>query len=185
MDRACSRGAHTRPTIPVSVPITTVKSFNSETLTFEASYPFTLAFVLRDCIENDSGLEYIGMPNQQLGDGGFAFQLTDTSTGEIVLVSSKSFRCHVVHRAPLDPGCVKSTDPLADCKATIEPEPDGWKAADFDESGWVAATEFTAAEVGPKDGYAQISWDPAVKLIWSSDLKADNTVLCRATVQAR
>ena len=39
-----------------SVPITTERSFNSETFTFSASYPLTLNFIAKDFKENDSGL---------------------------------------------------------------------------------------------------------------------------------
>ena len=53
-----------------SVSITTERSFNSEVITFTASYPLTLGLVAKDYIANDSGLEYIGSPRQQIGDGG-------------------------------------------------------------------------------------------------------------------
>ncbi len=39
------------------VPITTERSFNAESFTFEAEYPFTLSVVARDFIENNTGLE--------------------------------------------------------------------------------------------------------------------------------
>ncbi|MCB1028405.1 MAG: hypothetical protein KDB24_11675, partial [Microthrixaceae bacterium] len=45
-----------------SVPITTERSFNSETFTFEAAYPFTIAIEAKDFKETDSGIEYIGEP---------------------------------------------------------------------------------------------------------------------------
>src|SRR5437868_12224916 len=54
-----------------SVPITTERSFNSETFYFDASYPFDLNFIVKDFKQNDSGLEYIGTDRQQMGDGGF------------------------------------------------------------------------------------------------------------------
>ena len=43
-----------------SVPITTERSFNAETFTFEATYPFTIAIEAKDFKETDSGIEYIG-----------------------------------------------------------------------------------------------------------------------------
>ena len=166
------------------VPITTERSFNSETFTFTARYPFTLAFVLKDYKENDSGLEYIGKANQQMGDGGFIFQLTEVARNRKVLLSTSAFRCLVIHRAPLNPSCEKDTNPLQSCQFRSDPEPTGWKAAAFDDRAWPLATEHTAAAVGPKEGYLQISWDPAARFIWGPDLKVDNTVLCRATVTA-
>ena len=67
-----------------SVPITTERSFNADTFTFEARYPIEVNLVIRDYIQDDTGLEYIGTPNQQMGDGGFIMQLTDTATNRVV-----------------------------------------------------------------------------------------------------
>lgn len=167
-----------------SVPITTERSFNAERVSFAGSYPLTLAFVLKDFKENDSGLEYIGSDRQQMGDGGFIAQITDTGTGDIVGVSDAGWRCLVVHEAPLDKGCERSGDPLAECTWTITEEPAGWKDAGFDDSGWASATVHTAAAVSPKDGYDAITWDASARLIWGSDLEADNTILCRVTIEA-
>lgn len=166
-----------------SVPITTERSFNSETFSFQGTYPLTLAFVLKDYKENDTGLEYIGKPNQQMGDGGFVFQLREKDSGKLVSVSSSSFRCLVVHRAPLDPSCAKDPDPSATCRSAITPEPSGFASASFDDSSWPRATEYAAAAVGPKEGYFDVQWDTSAKLIWSEDLVVDNTVLCRTKVE--
>jgi hypothetical protein len=166
-----------------SVPITTERSFNSETLSFKASYPFELNFVIKDFKQNDTGLEYIGSPKQQMGDGGFIAQITDTSTGKVVAVTSTAFKCKVIHKAPLNPACAKQANPtVASCGATILAEPSGWKSAGFDTTGWESATAYTAAQIGVKDGYYDIAWDAAAKLIWTSDLNADNTLLCKTTV---
>jgi hypothetical protein len=167
-----------------SVPITTERSFNAESFTFEAAYPLTLAFVLKDFKENDSGLEYIGKSNQQIGDGGFVFQLRDEALARTVLVSDAQWRCLAIHRAPLNPTCEKDTQPLQTCRWFSAPEPAGWRAPGFDDSGWPNAKLFTAAEVGPKDGYTTIAWDAAAKFVWSDDLRIDNTVVCRVTVLA-
>lgn len=167
-----------------SVPITTEKSFNKESFTFTGSYPLTLAFVLKDFKQDDSGLEYIGKPNQQIGDGGFVFQLREQASGKLVAVSNAGWRCLPIHRAPLNAGCVKDPKPLETCGFESLPEPVGWRHAGFDDSAWPKAVEFTAAEVGPKDGYLQVNWTPTAKFVWSSDLKIDNTVLCRVTVPA-
>jgi len=167
-----------------SVPITTERSFNAETFSFDATYPFTLAFVLKDYKENDSGLEYIGKANQQIGDGGFVLQLREATSKRLVLVTNASWKCLPVQRAPLNPSCEKDANPLATCMHENLSEPSGWKASTFDDSAWPAATIFTAAEVGPKEGYTTITWDASAKFIWSSDLKIDNTVLCRVTVAA-
>ena len=62
-------------------------------------------------------------------------------------------------------------------------EPDGWKDAAFDDSGWDNATVYSANDVRPKDGYDIIRWDAKAKLIWGPDLETSNTILCRVTVE--
>ena len=105
-----------------SVPITTERSFNAETGFFEGNYPLELAFVLKDFKQNETGLEYIGTPLQQMGDGGFVAQVTDLSTGTVVGVSNGNWKCKVIQRAPLDPSCEKDPDPAATCLHQAEPE---------------------------------------------------------------
>ncbi len=164
-----------------SVSITTERSFNLETFTFEATPPFLINVVMKDYIENDSGLEYIGMPNQQMGDGGYIAQIFDEE-GALVFVSGADWTCLTIHEAPLNKECEDSADPVADCQSEISGEPDGWKDEDFDDSGWVAATVHSAADVDPKQGYEETSWDPSASFIWGSDLESHNTILCRVWV---
>ncbi|MCA9713782.1 MAG: hypothetical protein KC468_03695 [Myxococcales bacterium] len=165
-----------------SESITTERSFNSEVFTFEATPPFLLNVVMKDFIENDSGLEYIGSPMQQMGDGGYIAQISVEESGELVAVSSADWRCLTIHEAPLNKDCEKSPAPLEDCESAISAEPEGWKQDDFDDSGWTAATVFTAAEVSPKEGYNDVAWDPSASLIWGGDLETHNTILCRVWV---
>lgn len=134
-----------------SVPISTERSFNAERFTFDADDGATLAFVLKDFKETDSGLEYIGADNQQMGDGGFIFQVSDQGSGELVLVSDADWVCLTTHEAPLNKDCESSADPDADCEFAVTDEPDGWMDDDFDDSGWDAATVHSAADMGPKD----------------------------------
>jgi hypothetical protein len=166
-----------------SVSIDTERSFNAETFSFDAEVPFVVAVVLKDFKENDSGLEYIGESNQQMGDGGYIAQLTDQDSGEILAVSSSAWRCLVIHEAPLDTSCEGSADPLTDCGFAATDEPAGWADADYDDSGWDGATEYSKSEVSPKEGYDEISWDDSAALIWTGDLETDNTLLCRVTVE--
>lgn len=165
-----------------SVPITTERSFNAERIAFDSELPLTLSFILKDFKEDDSGLEYIGSDKQQMGDGGFVMQVTDTDTGNIVLTSSSYMRCLVIHKAPLNKDCERSADPLTSCMSQISDEPEGWKIADYDAQFGEAATEYTTSQVGAKDGYDQIAWDAAAKPIWTSDLESDNTLLCKITI---
>jgi phosphatidylethanolamine-binding protein (PEBP) family uncharacterized protein len=168
-----------------SVSINTERSFNAETATFTGSYPLQLNFILKDYKENDTGLEYIGENNQQMGDGGFIAQITDTITNTVIAVSNSDWKCEVLHQAPLDKSCESETNPIAGVGAcdfySIE-EPTNWKTSTFDDTAWDYATEHSAADVGPKDGYDEISWHENAQLIWGSDLETDNTLICRVTI---
>ena len=165
-----------------SVPITTERSFNSETFSFTASVPFTLAIEAKDFKETDSGIEYIGEAKQQMGDGGIIAQVTNGDTGEVVAVTDSSWRALVVQRAPLNIECEKSANPDAECESESIDVPTDWAAPDFVDTDWTSATEWSAADVSPKDGYNEIQWDDAAAFIWGSDLKVDNTVLLRTSV---
>ncbi|KIG14808.1 signal peptide and transmembrane prediction [Enhygromyxa salina] len=164
-------------------PITQERSFNAEIFSFEATPPFGLNVIMKDFIENDSGLEYIGEPNQQMGDGGYIMQVTDMESGERVVVSDASWRCLTIHEAPLNKECESSASPLDDCEWEIGEEPDGWKSAAFDDAAWVAPSVYTSEQVQPKEGYNEISWDPDAQFIWGADLETHNTLLCRVTVE--
>lgn len=168
-----------------SVPITTERSFNAESFTFEAERPFVIGLVAKDFKENDTGLEYIGTNRQQMGDGGVILQVVDEA-GELVAVSNDGWQCLVIHSAPLDKSCEGSSNPVAGegaCTFEVSEEPDGWDMADFDASDWPQANVYSADEVGPKDGYDEITWVDDAELIWGPDLEQSNTVLCRLTVE--
>ena len=168
-----------------STPVTTERSFNAEAFVFNADFPLQLNFVLRDFKENDTGLEYIGARNQQMGDGGFIAQFKDAATGANIAVTNADWRCLVIHEAPLDRACEDEAEPAAGvepCTFTSQPEPDGWRGADYDDSAWPSAVPFSAGDVRPKGGYDAIDWHPEAQLIWSADLETHNTVLCRLAV---
>jgi hypothetical protein len=171
--------------VEIEMLSSTSSSLNAETVTFEASYPLRLNFILKDYMENKTGLEYIGQRNQQMGDGGFIMQLTELSTGEVVLVSNGEWACAVIHEAPLDKACENVSNPVA----AVSPwefldlgEPDGWKSADFDDRGWTGTTVYSAAAIAPKGRYNDIAWDSSAEFIWGPDLETNNTLLCRVTV---
>lgn len=165
-----------------SVSIKTERSFNSEVITFKASYPLTIGVMAKDYVENASGLEYIGKPNQQIGDAGIAFQISETSTGKLVDYSNSTWKVLVIDKAPLNQECVSSPDPLQDCKRKNISIPKSWMAASYKDGAWKAANQFSQEEVGVKEGYFDILWNEKTKLIWSSDLKLDNTILLRKKV---
>ena len=167
-----------------SVAITTEKSFNSDRITFTASYPFTIAMVTKDFKQNDTGLEYIGTDRQQMGDGGFVAQFTDNSTGKVVAFTNSSWRGLVVHQAPLNVSCEKSKTPDTECTSRISAEPAGWSQTSFNDASWSSASTYSKEQVGVKDGYNNISWSSNAQIIWTSDLEIDNTILWRYTVAA-
>ena len=170
-----------------SVSITTERSFNKESFTFEATYPLQLNFIVKDYKANDTGLEYIGTDRQQMGDGGFIAQFTDVATCEVIAVTNADWKGVVIHKAPLDITCAKEANPIAGqapCTFTALDEPAGWKAPGFDEAAWSNAILYTTSQVDPKFGYYEVKWDPTANLIWGSDLKTDNTILYRLTVSA-
>ncbi len=168
-----------------ATPITTERSFNAESFRFKADYPMQLNFVLMDFREDDSGLEYIGRGNQQMGDGGFIAQFIDSTTGRVLAASNSQWKCLVIHEAPTDPACEEEAQPVpgsGPCGFRRVEEPVGWRDGAFDDSSWPNALEHTPARVRPKGGYDQIDWHESAKLIWSEDLHRHNTLLCRVTV---
>lgn len=185
VDNWFSLAVNGKPLIEDSVAYNTERSFNAERVTFAANLPLTLAFEVRDFKENDTGLEYIGSNRQQMGDGGMIAQFRDAATNKILAATDKTMRCLVVHRAPLDRGCADETNPVAGqgaCNFSETAPPQNWTASDFDDSSWPMSVEHSAAEVSPKDGYDEITWDQSAKLVWSEDLVQDNTLLCRMTI---
>ena len=60
-----------------SVAYNTEQSFNKESFTFAAELPAQINIIAKDFKENDSGIEYIGRPRQQIGDGGLSAQFRD------------------------------------------------------------------------------------------------------------
>jgi hypothetical protein len=162
-----------------SVPITTERSFNSEQITFKATYPLTIGLIGKDFKENDSGLEYIGSNRQQIGDGGVILQIKESKSGKVVATTGKKWRVLAIQQAPLNGECVTSNDPLRDCKSSEKLMPATWLKSSYSDSKWPFAREYSESEVGVKDGYLDIKWDQKAKLIWGEDLKVDNTLLFR------
>ena len=104
-----------------SVPFDTEQSFNSESFTFDADPSSVLSVLIRDYMENDTGLEYVGTRRQMTGDGGFIAQFVDTETNSPVAVSDDSWRCLAIHQAPINTSCQRSSNPEQDCETIIQP----------------------------------------------------------------
>ena len=164
------------------VSITTQKSFNSETIKFVAAYPLTIGFIAKDYVQSKSGLEYLGTPNQQIGDGGIKFQIRETASNKLVSVSDSTWKMKVGNTAPLNPECEKSTQPDIDCKFLNTSISSNWSSSSYIDKGWSSAKIFTSDEVGPKDGYFSINWQNSAQFIWGNDLKLDNIIYLRKKV---
>ena len=167
-----------------SIPITTEKSFNSEKIKFSATYPLTIAVIAKDFTENSSGLEYIGKPNQQIGDAGIILQIREVVSDRVIAQTQNDWKVLTVNKAPLNPECVTSINPINDCKSSNVKIPSTWASPSYKDTSWMPATEFSKAEVGVKDGYFDFTWTPSAALIWSSDLKLDNIILLRKVIKA-
>ena len=167
-----------------SVPITTEKSFNSEKIKFSATYPLTIAVIAKDFTENASGLEYIGKPNQQIGDAGIILQIREVISNRVIAQTAHDWRVLTVNKAPLNSECVTSNDPINDCKSSNTKVPSTWASPSYKDTSWKFATEFSKEAIGVKDGYFDFTWTPFAALIWSSDLKLDNIILLRKVIKA-
>ena len=167
-----------------SVPFNTEQSFNSESFTFETDPSSVLSVLVRDYMEDDTGLEYLGTRRQMLGDGGFIAQFVDAETDRPLAVSDDSWRCLAIHQAPINRNCSRSDNPQADCEVISQPEPDNWRDEDFDDSAWPAAVVRGRQEVRPMGGFNRIEWHAGASLIWTEDLDVDNTLLCRFRLSA-
>ncbi len=128
-------------------------------------YPLTIAVLAKDNADPATGLEY----GNRIGDGGFILKLGDGT------VTNATWKAKNFFKGPLNGNIA---NPTVEHTAL----PARWYATDFDDSGWGQATEFTAQEVGPDGDYVAADFTNA-KFIWTSDLKLDNTVIFRTTVQ--
>lgn len=188
VDNWFSLAINGKPVIQDSVAYKTERSFNAERVTFNADFPLTIAFEFRDFMENDTGLEYIGSFRQQIGDGGAIAQFTDAETGAVIKVTDASWKCRVIHHAPVNAACAKESEPkigIGSCQARMTQAPEGWMDHGFDDSQWAQASVHSTSTVRPKGGYDAIHWKQSAKLIWSKDLKRDNIVLCRTMINRR
>lgn len=167
-----------------STAFNTERSFNSESFSFSADLPATFNVIMKDFYEDDSGLEYIGSRRQQMGDGGFIAQFFDAESGDLIAVSDDSWRCTVIHQAPLNKQCSGDNNPIETCQSNISEQPEGWMAEDFDVSGWPQATVHSARTVRPHGGYRNVNWVSDAELIWGEDVEVDNVLLCRFTIDA-
>lgn len=174
-----------------AVPFT---PFNSSVVKFRVSKPYTLAVKLVDWEENPGlGSEINNGNNYHPGDGGFIAQFSDGT------VTDTSWRAQVFYIAPIHdlnsvvelPDGTHSTASAtltptcnANCYGVHYPIPDDWADPDFDETGWVKPSLYTAQQVTNQAAFKNFettAWGNA-RFIWTSNLVLDNLVLVRKTV---
>ena len=122
-----------------------------------------------------------------MGNGRFIAQFKDAKTGKLISATNTKWKRLVLHHGPVDETCADEKSPIAgegSCGSVSQEEPEDWKSADFSADQWQDAEIFSAAEVGPKEGYDQVAWDKDAKLIWADDLKKDNAILFRYVIEA-
>lgn len=127
------------------------------------TYPMTIAVLAKDNADPKTGLEY----GTQIGDAGFILKLSDGT------VTSSAWKVKTFFEGPLN----RDT---ANPKVAYTPIPANWFAPDFDDRGWVNATEYAESVIKPDGDYTAAAFSGA-KFIWSDDLDLDNTVIFRYT----
>jgi hypothetical protein len=130
------------------------------------SYPMTIAVMAKDNFDPKTGMEYA---NTNIGDGGFILKFSDGT------VTNGDWKAKKISWGPID------RDTKRPRVESIE-VPNEWYGADFDDSGWGKAKEYTEEEVGPKQPYFDSDFKGA-KFIWSDDIALDNIVLFRHVVK--
>lgn len=175
--------------------------FNSHVARYRVSYPITYAVSLVDW----EGYLGVGLEDQgeriHIGDAGFIATFSDGT------VTNQDWKCKAFYVAPLDnPDCLEldangnldssacprtddtvsciGNDPTRTCRAAHQPLPDNWMSPEYDDSGWVPATTYTADEVTNAAGFRNYedSLFASSQFIWTSNLNLDNHVICRLTV---
>lgn len=113
---------------------------------WDGSSSLTYAILCED-YASESGYEYAGSDRPQLGDGALIAEFDD---GLKTATSSGSWRVYTVTFGPTDAsqqnGC--SATNLSVCVIDDRGIPEGWNEVDFDDSGWLAASSYSAEEAG-------------------------------------
>ena len=184
-----------------NVPFT---QFNSNIVRFKVNRPFTIAMKLVDWEEN-SGLGSEANRGQAFhpGDGGMVAVFKDASD-DIIATTNNDWKAQTFYTAPLrDLSCAneEGTLRLSETCSTEDSNdgtsyyalhwktPSNWQSADFDDTTWPNATEFTNNTIGVDNkpsytNFINIFDDNAVdaQFIWSTNVILDNEVIVRYTV---
>lgn len=128
-------------------------------------YPMTIAVMAKDNADPSTGLEY----GDHIGDGGFIIKFGDGTVSDAKWKAKNFFRWPI-GRDVRNP------------RVEHLPIPKDWYAADFDDSAWGAAVEYSEERVNPKEPFYAADFQGA-KFIWTADLDLDNTVIFRTRVE--
>jgi phosphatidylethanolamine-binding protein (PEBP) family uncharacterized protein/Ca2+-binding EF-hand superfamily protein len=138
---------------------------NVVSVDFLPEYPMTIAVLAKDNADPKTGLEY----GSSVGDGGFILKFADGT------VTNASWKAKSFFHGPVN-------GDTANPQVKQEPLPANWWAADFDDSTWKNAKEYTVEEVDPKQPYFENDFEGA-KFIWTDDLALDNTLIFRTKIE--
>ncbi|WP_299247743.1 hypothetical protein [uncultured Lacinutrix sp.] len=185
-----------------NVPFT---QFNSNIVRFKVNTPFTIAMKLVDWEEN-SGLGSETNRGQAFhpGDGGMVAVFKDAS-GAVIATTNANWKAQTFYTAPLrDLSCASEEGTLRlseTCSAEDSNDgtsyyalhwktPSNWQSADFDDTKWPNATEFTNNTIGVDNkpsytNFTNVFDDSTVdaQFIWSTNVILDNEVIVRYTVK--
>ncbi|MGS0528098.1 hypothetical protein ACU8V7_25765 [Zobellia nedashkovskayae] len=191
--------------IPVGKDNVPFTQFNSNIVWFKVNKPFTIAMKLVDWEEN-SGLGSEANRGQAFhpGDGGMVGVFKDAK-GEIIATTDANWKAQTFYTAPLrDLSCASEEGSLrlSDTCSTEDSNdgtsyyalhwktPTNWQSADFDDSEWPKATEFTNNTIGVDNKPAYTNFIDVfdnsaadAQFIWSTNVVLDNEVLVRYTVE--
>ncbi len=188
--------------IPVGKDPVPYTGFNSCIVRFKVTKPFTIAVKCVDWEESlGIGTELNGGNNYFSGDGGLVAVIKNAS-GITEAITNNTWKAQTFYTAPVtDLSCLteNGTSRLSTNCSTIGSAtsfgvhwtiPANWFATSFDDSVWPSATLFTNATVGidNKPSYTNFIdiFDSVINdasFIWSTNLKLDNLVLLRKTIQ--
>ena len=150
---------------PVAVDPIQFTPHNVVSVDFLPEYPLTIAVLAKDNADPKTGLEY----GSSIGDGGFILKFADGT------VTNASWKAKSFFHGPVN-------GDTANPQVKQEPLPANWWAADFDDSTWKNAKEYTVEEVDPKQPYFENDFEGA-KFIWTDDLALDNTLIFRTKIE--
>ena len=128
-------------------------------------YPMTIAVMAKDNADAKTGMEYA---NTSIGDGGFILKFGDGT------VTNADWKAKAFSRGPIDRD---TKNP----RVENTPIPEDWYAVDFEDESWGQATEYTQAQIDPKEPFFEHDFEGA-RFIWTEDVEIDNTVIFRHVV---